>query len=625
MPEKTHPFSIFLLKNGFNPTNSLANDHGLQLAVGATNLPTGTSLYILDSERTRPWWRSYFGVQEELWQQFKGALLFLEANERWFALSFGQVFHHLKDEAYEYDFGLRVTLNSLDPNELKSADMIEPGPARRKRTQVPISTDLTFLDFDGNTEIIKSLTGKVKEEHRTLFKTATGSASLKISLKLSPQNLAARCAALLTLYQSEEYKTTFPNIQNIVPVRDPHTISVLDGLLLKSIHENDKDTTLTIPDIVDYRDNTCCIFTGANGASEIYPDISIEKFYEYLGDDFEIETLTLDDIKSYRLVLTDVEGNQGPSYGLYRSLIFDTSIPNDDTVVYHLNEGNWYKAESSFLARIKTYLDYKCETTDLCPYDHDETKGGKLVYSEGRYNAEIPQWNTRYICLDRTDISPTGSTTIEPCDLYTVEPDTTSSCGVRAKLYHIKISTRSSHLSHLFNQGVNSLELIELEPQSRDKFKALIAENLNGNSANEFSIPFERSDFKLIFGIITHKQAALKSDALPLFSKISLMRNMQRLDLMRVPVALAYIPDASPAKGGHPKHQQYVVVVSLGNKGNEIKAVAGQGLDTQIPIKRCPSQLKESAVGTRYRLTVKVNSDGSLASFHSWPYELHTD
>jgi len=54
------------------------------------------------------------------------------------------VFHHLKDTTYEYDFGLRVTLNSLDPHELKSADMVAPGVARRKRTQVPLSTELAI-------------------------------------------------------------------------------------------------------------------------------------------------------------------------------------------------------------------------------------------------------------------------------------------------------------------------------------------------------------------------------------------------------------------------------------------------------------------------------------------------
>jgi len=108
------------------------------------------------------------------------------------ALTFGQVHHNLKQHSFEYDFGLRVTLNMLNPRELRSADMVEPGPARRKRTQVPVSTELTYLDFDANSEIIRSLTGKVKPEYDELFRNVTGSTSLKVSLKLLPAELVDR-------------------------------------------------------------------------------------------------------------------------------------------------------------------------------------------------------------------------------------------------------------------------------------------------------------------------------------------------------------------------------------------------------------------------------------------------
>lgn len=143
---RARPFSIYLLKEGFDATNSLREDHDLE-AADATDLPEGAALYILDAHPKPPWWRSYFGVTEPLLQQFKGALVFLPVDHRCFALSFGQVFHHLNDAAYEYEFGLRVTLNSVDPNKLKSADMVAPGVARRKRTQVPVSTELTGLIY----------------------------------------------------------------------------------------------------------------------------------------------------------------------------------------------------------------------------------------------------------------------------------------------------------------------------------------------------------------------------------------------------------------------------------------------------------------------------------------------
>lgn len=368
---RARPFSIYLLKEEYDATNSLREDHDLE-AAEATDLPEGAVLYILDSDPKPPWWRSYFGVTEPLLQQFKGALVFLPVGDRWFALSFGQVFHHLNDAAYEYDFGLRVTLNSVDPNELKSADMVAPGVARRKRTQVPVSTELTYLDFDGNSEIIKSLTGRVKEEYEELFRNATGSASLKVSLDLEPDELPGICETLLTLYDAEDYKASFPNIQNISPVNDPSKIAELDELLLSSLKAKDGKTTLTIPDIIDYRDNTCCIFQGDGRASDVFPDISIEEFYEFLGDDYNLAGMTIEAFRTFRMMLTDVDGAPGRSYSVYRSLIYDGE-PLGEGIVYHLCEGKWYRVEKSYIERLKNYLDAKCFDSDLPPYNHDDT------------------------------------------------------------------------------------------------------------------------------------------------------------------------------------------------------------------------------------------------------------
>lgn len=621
MVEKSRPFSIYLLKPGYDATSSLVDDHGLREVIHADRLPEGATIYILDAQHKRPWWREYFGVQDDIWQEFKGALVFLPINDRCFALSFGQVYHHLKETAYEYDFGLRVTLNMLDPNELRSADMVEPGPARRKRTQVPVSTELTYLDFDGNREIIKALTGKVKPEYEELFKNATGSSSLKLSLKLAPGELPARCAALLDLYTSENYKTAFPNIQNITPVKDPDAIRQLDGMLLASLRNKDGATTLAIPDIVDYRDNTCCMFSGQGRESDIYPDITIEKFYEFLGAGFDFQALSTHDLKTFRMSPTDPDGSIGRSYSIYRSVIFEVEPP-DQGVVYDLCDGDWYKIEKAFVDRLKRYLDAKCENADLAAYNHDVARDGKLIYSEETYNSAIPVLQSQFICLDQTNISPSGNTEVEPCDLYVARPDESAQSGCRGCFYHIKISTRSAHLSHLFNQGINAAELVQLEEASRDKMKALIVERLRGNDEAVYLAPFQHYDFKIIFAVITHKGAAGLSSNLPLFSRLSLMRIMQRLDLMRTPSALMFVPDNSVAKGGHSKFSMYLVEVRNGAVGKEVHAVAGQDVDPNIPIRRCPREVRDSEVGTRYKLSVKKQQDGSLSSHHGWPFTI---
>ncbi|MBA1140668.1 TIGR04141 family sporadically distributed protein [Mesorhizobium sp. CCANP35] len=111
---KSRSLSIYLLKEGFDATNALREDHALDDDIGAQGLPEGATLFVLDSDPRPPWWKSYFGVDKNLMHVTKGALVFLPVSNRCFALSFGHVAHNLIDSSYEYDFGLRITLNSLD-------------------------------------------------------------------------------------------------------------------------------------------------------------------------------------------------------------------------------------------------------------------------------------------------------------------------------------------------------------------------------------------------------------------------------------------------------------------------------------------------------------------------------
>jgi uncharacterized protein (TIGR04141 family) len=188
---KSRSFSIYLLKPGYDASNALQDDHALEDHHEADYLPEGASLFVLDNAPRPPWWTSYFGFKEDLHQVTKGALIFLPVHDRVFVLSFGHVAHNLLDLSYEYDFGLRVTLNSLDPQKLKSTDILEPGAARRRRTQIPVESDLTFFDFDRDSTIMKSLTGKVKEPLKELFRHATGASNLRISSSVAAENLVS--------------------------------------------------------------------------------------------------------------------------------------------------------------------------------------------------------------------------------------------------------------------------------------------------------------------------------------------------------------------------------------------------------------------------------------------------
>jgi uncharacterized protein (TIGR04141 family) len=405
---KSRSFSIYLLKEGFDATNALKEEHELEEDINAEALPEDATLFVLDNDPHPPWWKNYFGIKKALNQVTKGALIFLPVKKRCFALSFGHVAHNLKDASYEYDFGLKVTLNCVDPNELRSTDSLDPGVGRRQRTQLPVGADLTLFDFDRDSSILRRLTGKVKEEHKKLFKHATGASNLRVSTDIPPDELASLCETLFELYESEDYKETFSDIQNIAPVRDPSLTEQLNDKLIEAFREKDEALDLTVPDLIHYEDGVYAAFSGA-GRSANHDDVFIGRLYEYLESRGKnLNGIGTEELRRYALLVTDEHGSVRNRFSIYKSLIFDTTL---NGASFHLCEGNWYRVEKDYVSKIETYLDPHWIKVSLPPYHHD---------SEGAYNKAAPEEDKTIICLDESNISPQGQAKMEPCDLYSV-------------------------------------------------------------------------------------------------------------------------------------------------------------------------------------------------------------
>jgi uncharacterized protein (TIGR04141 family) len=320
---KSRSFSIFLLKEEFDATSALKDDNVLSANFDASALPPGAELFVLDGQSKPPWWKAYFEIEGNLSQATKGALVIFPVQDRCFALSFGHVFHNLKEASYEYDFGLRVTLNSLDPLRLKSTDVLEPGASRRRRTQLPIESDLTFFDFDRDSTVLKSLTGKVKDEYKHLFRHATGASNLRMSSNIQSSELIELCGNLLTIYKSEEYKKTFPDIQNIIPVRDPTLIQELDEKLIAAVRSKDESLNLTVPDLINYDDNVYASFSGC-GDCDDFEDVFMSRYFEYLeSNDFNLAEIQISNLRKHHLLLTDEYGSIRDRFTVYKSLVFD--------------------------------------------------------------------------------------------------------------------------------------------------------------------------------------------------------------------------------------------------------------------------------------------------------------
>lgn len=532
---RSRSFSIFLLKSDVKvAADALKVGHALVDTIQGDGLPEGAVLYVLDTDARPIWWAGYFGLTTKLQQMSKAAFVFLPVKGRWFALSFGHVGHHLDDEKYEHDFGLRVTLNAVDPDLIRSTDILQPSGAKRQRIQLPAPGDLTLFDFDQDSTILKSLTGKVKDPAlKDLCRNITGAANVRISTDKASGDLTAVCATLLDLYGKNTYATSFPALLNVSPVHDPAITKVLNGKLIDAVHVKDDGVVLTVPEIQDFNSNFGVSYAGA-GSGKISDDADIEDYFQYLADhDQDPTALAVEDLKKHRLLITNEDGSIiHADYKILRCLLFDT---DHDGVAYHLREGQWYEVKQSFIDDLKAYLDPRIAVTTLPDYNHT---------SEGAYNKAAA--TAARLCLDTTSIAPAGQKAVEPCDLFEVVS------GV-AVLHHVKLKTLSGSLSHLFNQGVNSVWLIRDEPKAKAKLKALLTEKAPAGTETAFHKPLDDDKMKVVFSVVTPKKPGDKSKNLPLFSRISLRRAFRDLQVMGIQAELCFIPDKSPPKPAKPK------------------------------------------------------------------------
>lgn len=254
------------------------------------------------------------------------------------------------------------------------------------------------------------------------------------------------------------------------------------------------------------------------------------RYYEYLEEnDVELNTLSIEDIKRHKLQLTDDNGTPKERHTVLKCMIFDTAVGSD---TYHFSEGNWYKVDASYISKLQAYLDPYCSPIALPEYDHA---------TEGLYN--LAAATDSIICLDLASISPPLQTQVEPCDLYEV-------VNGRATFRHLKVSTLSSQLSHLFNQGINAIELLKAEPDAEKRLRDLLSSKAKAAELPKLVKPLDEGKHHVSFAIITHKDPAKKSLNLPLFSRISLRRCLRSLLLMSVKGSFGFIKDVSPKKAG---------------------------------------------------------------------------
>lgn len=461
-------------------------------------------VYYREPRRKPPDWLGFLsdGLQRPL--EFRvataSALLLLRTHGRIFAVTFGFGGTMLASNARVRDFGVRVALNSIDPALIKSVDMrrVEEMTVHTRR-QVSRASNLAPFRIDERQDFIRSIGGR-PFSGLGWKGMLEGADSVAVSRDMTFEELPALCSQLLALYESTDYLDHgFGFFDNLRLVTDPDDLRRLNSELDEALASGSASGLhLSLPDAMDLGDINNYKY---RGRGQVRDELDVEDMLDELrasGVTVNAEWLESHDLLVNYARSPETDYARCP---LFETIVFETRL--DDEAVYVLSAGEWHRVSVELVTEVEDRLKGVLE----CDAKFPECD---MKWTEGRYNHEASAC-LGHACMDEQIIVLGGQDKVEFCDLL----------GSDGRFIHIKKRSKSSTLSHLFFQGLNSARLFLESPEFRDRARAKVAEvSASHASLIPEAAPDTRS-YEVVFGIIG-KPGTQQPGALPFFSRLSM-------------------------------------------------------------------------------------------------------
>jgi uncharacterized protein (TIGR04141 family) len=532
--QRKEKLSIYLVKSGYTKDQDLIEVDSAGPPYALEFGESQASLYIKkEIPRPPPPWTKLFtslpSIPDDAFGNTKsvGAVLIYRYQGSIFLLTFGHGFHLIKSHAVVRDFGLRVTLNSVEPGKLRSLDKAsyDHNPLN-SRTQSTKDVDIFDLEMDSETEMLYAITGVSKEP---LFGShVTGRDALTVIVATDASGIEKILSAALSRFHAK-LPSEFEWVDNITAIRDIPLAEKLDKEL-DTLLAAGAVTALWLgePEVVDWESQVGYSFDNyADTPRHVVLDL--DKLKSYLAE--KGQSFTVDVLKSQLVHINDSEYRSVKSWPAYRCLYAEIALGGEQ---YILRNATWYRIKKSFVDDVDQYLKLSLPSCAL-------TFPLYTQKNEGEYNKHVASLDASYHLMDKKNI-PIGGPydKVEFCDL--IKDGTT--------LIHVKHYRSSSTLSHLFAQGHVASEAFVRDVDFRIRLNQKLPKPYK--LANPKSRP-DPSKYKVVYAIATSKSIPRE---LPFFSKVTLKNAVKSLRALDYAVELAAIsidPLLSKTSLGKPK------------------------------------------------------------------------
>lgn len=522
MAKKAYSFRL-LKPHIVDPADALKENNKLQ-EKQLSDAPGNKRLFAGQAYSAPPGWISFFAAPDRT--HFNGlfggqaaAVLFVQvelptdgnqiAETRWLALCFGMGFQDLRPEALESQFGLKVALNRLGRERIKSVDTRRPEDATiQTRSQNSRSGEIFDFGIEMNRIILQGITGKSEEDD--FGGTLTGADGLKLTCETSYEEIDEKALQIVASYGDNAFEEAFPWYGKITPIRDKARIGELENELLARLITGVIDGIhMAPPEIVDYQNIDRFKFSGT-GRGEGHDELRLGDYLDLFNEE---RLLTLAHLKGDKVRVASDEGQFFDRWTVFKCLSAEIYA---DGILYILAADEWYAVRNDFVAEINEAIaGIPAIDIGLPAYAPGE--------KEGDYNERAVDGRDDLFLYDKNLVAFEGERgRVEFCDLL----------GANKDLIHVKRRSKSQTLSHLFMQGHVSAEAFLDYPALRDQIRAAMPDVA-------LLVPVERPDptqYRVVYALLHEGNATL-----PFFSKVALTSINKQLRRMNYRVALSWI------------------------------------------------------------------------------------
>lgn len=503
-------------------------------------LPYDAALYVQFDRRKLPTWIDLLeqGTEEDLARPYNvsnAAVLvirrrFRGRRSRLFTVTFGYGQSLLDPDAYERDFGLRVALNSIDPDELVSLDVhtLQEAPFHR-RVQASRAAPPGGFDLDAYRDMLTSVTGRPADGSASRM---TGSDAAAVTRDVEFDQLGQLCDELAARYRKRTYEQRFGWIDHLGQVRAPAKRQELHERLVdllrarRASNEAEGSLTLAPPEIVDWQTRAGFWITGAGvrrSSHALHDEPDLDWYLARLPND---DAISIDKLKRDKLEAhSSIDEDAVARWPLYRSMT--VQLPARDRCHLLIN-GTWFEISYTLIAEIDEFVGGLRHTEAELPAanrnEHERDYNVRAAAREGMY------------LLDRKLLAASETQgRIESCDLL----------HRHGAFVHVKrYRSGSAELSHLFSQALVSATTFADEPTFRTGLRDTLRDLHASDDEAERLAPAERpnpSDYEIAYAVIVPRRIE-HATGLPFFAKLALMRTARLLARNGYRVTLTLLP-----------------------------------------------------------------------------------